>query len=175
MEVPGDHRGMGATVVRRVNRRNGRWVSVTVSWQAGCIPCPEYPGQPQEEWRVPMGSSIIPREQWEALLDAQPPRDLPSEALTLADVPSPDAPLRQIFRFALTWDGYERAGSSDACARVANARRNGTLDDLRTCLFFEQRRFRHFGTAPEGEDLAYVRGLVRQIRDRLAERGGRSP
>ncbi len=36
------------------------------------------------------------------------------------------------------------------------------------CLFFEQRRFRHFGYDPEGEDLRYVAGLVDKIREYIS-------
>jgi hypothetical protein len=89
-------------------------------------------------------------------------------ALTLSDVPDPGAPWEVIWEFALSYGGYEKAGSLPACAEIANSRRNETLDDLRTCLFFEQRRWRHFGEEPDGEDLEYIRELVKQIRDRIS-------
>ena len=56
------------------------------------------------------------------------------------------------------------------CAEIANARRHNSLTDLRTCLFFEQRRWRHFGEDPEGEDMAYIREVVEKIRGRVAVR-----
>jgi hypothetical protein len=38
------------------------------------------------------------------------------------------------------------------------------LEKLRIALFFEQRRWRHFGDVPEGADLSYISALVAQIR-----------
>ena len=67
MDVPGHWRGMGPSMVTRVNRRGGRWVSVSVCWQAGCMPCPDYPDQPAEDWSVPMGRGTISREEWEQM------------------------------------------------------------------------------------------------------------
>lgn len=67
MEVPGAWRGMGPSRVARVNRRDGLWVSVSVTWQAGCMPCLDYPDQPVHEWSVPTGRATIFREDWEAL------------------------------------------------------------------------------------------------------------
>ncbi len=89
--------------------------------------------------------------------------------LTLADVPGPAADLDAIIRFGHTFNGYEALGHK-ACADVANERRHGTLDELRACLFFECRRWRHFGDGPEGEDLAYLRELVRLIRAKVEQR-----
>lgn len=88
-------------------------------------------------------------------------------------LPGADASWFEIEKFALTYDGYTEAGSLEKCAAIANAKRNDTLDELRTCLFFEQRRWRHFGEVPEGEDLLYIRSIVDQIRSRL-ERGTQS-
>lgn len=98
---------------------------------------------------------------WE---DGRGMRLIPNEHLRTGDVPPPEAGWREIGEFALTFDGYERWGSFDACAEVAHARRHDTLDDLRTCLFFEQRRWRHFGEAPDRDAMAYVRELVEKIR-----------
>ena len=89
---------------------------------------------------------------------------VPNEQLRLEDVPLPDATWNEIGRFALTFHGYDACGSLHACAEIANARRNSTLTELRACLFFEQRRFRHFGWAPTGESLRYIRSLVEKIR-----------
>lgn len=94
-------------------------------------------------------------------------REIPNAALTLRKVPEPDAPWGVIEAFALTYNGYLEAGSDEACAEIANARRNETLGDLRTCLFHEQRGWRHVGRVPDGADLEYIRGLVRQIRERV--------
>ncbi len=87
-----------------------------------------------------------------------------------------------IFKYALTVDGYEYAaqhfpheGAADGfsrCGALANAkakqlrktgRWTGSFEELRCCLFFEQRRWRHFGYEPEGEDLAMIRALHEEI------------
>lgn len=73
-----------------------------------------------------------------------------------------------IQRFALTFDAYQHWGSFERCAEVANAGHNETLTDPRTCLFFEQRRWRHFGYAPDEVSMHYIRDLVAQIRARVA-------
>jgi len=39
----------------------------------------------------------------------------------------------------------------------------GTFEELRCCLFFEQRRWRHYGYDPEGKDLAAIVALHSEI------------
>ena len=39
------------------------------------------------------------------------------------------------------------------------------LDELRAALFFEQRRYHHFGEGPDGSDLDYIEALVGAIRE----------
>ncbi len=65
-------------------------------------------------------------------------------------------------------------GSFDACAKLANAalerwRRTGklprSLGDLRCCLFFEQRRWRHYGYGFDEATLRYARELVGAMRE----------
>ena len=87
------------------------------------------------------------------------------DSLKPADIPSPSATWTEIGEFALTFNGYEYWGSFAKCAEIANARDPQDLLELRTCLFFEQRRFRHFGWAPDGEDMDYIRGLVELVRE----------
>ena len=82
------------------------------------------------------------------------PHRIPNEALRPEHLPAPDASWSELGSFALTFDGYEACGSFEAAAEVADARRHDSLSDLRTCLFCEQRRMRHAGTEPEGEQRA---------------------
>ena len=89
--------------------------------------------------------------------------------LDLTDIPSPDADWSEISTFALRFNAYDRHGSLEAVAKIANERNPQTLYELLTCLFFEQRRWRHFQELPHGEALEYIRSLVRRIRDRAAE------
>ncbi len=65
--------------------------------------------------------------------------------LKIEHIPLRRARWENVAQFALTFDGYKRWGGFGKCAAVANARRSSTLDELRTCLFFEQRRWRCFG------------------------------
>ena len=96
--------------------------------------------------------------------------------LSASDLPPRDAAWWQITPFALTFDGYDHWGSSDQCAEIGNrwaaafAERQalpGSLTELRTCLFFEQRRWHHFGETPDGESLVYIRTLLEAIRRRV--------
>lgn len=89
---------------------------------------------------------------------------IPNDRLTRAMVPRSNATWSTIAEFALTFDGYEANGSFEKCAEIANARRHETLTDLRTCLFFEQRRWRHFGEEPDDDALRYLRSIVDSIR-----------
>lgn len=90
-------------------------------------------------------------------------------------VPSDDEFLADISHFALSYDGYALNGDRDGtsnCARLANTALNtwhhsGTLPeslhDLRSCLFFEQRRL-HFGSDGH-ETIEYMLKLVQRIRE----------
>jgi hypothetical protein len=89
-------------------------------------------------------------------------------------VPASDAPWWHVWQFALPYNAYDRHGGSDAAAELGNAvlRQWDTqrelpfdLNTARAALFFEQRRYHHFGTDPTGEDERYVRSLVERIRD----------
>ncbi len=95
---------------------------------------------------------------------------IPDDQLRDKDIPSPNADWDAIQQFALTFDAYHHWGSFEKCAEIANSRKASTLTELRTCLFFEQRRWRHFGNAPEGKRLAYIHGLVEGIRSRVGEK-----
>lgn len=89
-------------------------------------------------------------------------------------VPASDAPWFEIWEFALSYNAYERHDGFDGAARIGNdaaeawARDRAVPQDLaraRAALFFEQRRYRHFGFDPENEDAHYVRALVDGIRE----------
>ena len=89
------------------------------------------------------------------------------------DIPAPEAEWGTISTFALSFDGYSHWGSFDQCADVGNrwakayAERQAlpeSLADLRTCLFFEQRRWRHYGWEPDEQAMRYIRALVEATR-----------
>lgn len=97
-------------------------------------------------------------------------RTIPNEALSAADVPGEGATLAELRAFAHTFDGYARWGSFQRCAEIANARDHGSLDTLRTCLFFEVRRWHHFGGDPDERAQAYWRELTAEIARRVRAR-----
>ncbi len=74
-------------------------------------------------------------------------------------VPDPLAGWSEVWTFALTYDGYSRRGGNREVARLANAVAKRWQEtqalpsdsaDLRTALFFEQRRHHHYGWPPQG-------------------------
>ncbi len=95
------------------------------------------------------------------------------------DLPSPDAKWKDIQEFALSFNGYEYWGSFKRCADLANKvakeyeqtrRLNCSLTELRTCLFFEQRRLRHFGYGPGEESMRYIHALIKEIRNKVVNK-----
>jgi len=87
--------------------------------------------------------------------------------LTPADVPSFKETWAKIEPFALTFDGFKHWGSVEKCAEVAHARRPGSLTELRTCLFYEARRWKQLGRQPDAESMKYIRALVYAIREKV--------
>lgn len=85
---------------------------------------------------------------------------IPNKELHLSQIPLPESDYTAIEKFALSFNGYEHPD----CADIANSRSAQTLTEYRASLFFEQRRYRHFGSHPTGEDLEYIRSLVEAIR-----------
>ena len=96
--------------------------------------------------------------------------------LTEEVIPAPDADWGRIGAFALTFNGYDAWAPSGKCGQIANqwvkryAERQelpDSLKELRTCLFFEQRRWRHFGYDPDDEAMTYIHALVEEIRRKV--------
>jgi len=85
---------------------------------------------------------------------------IPNGELNAEMIPLPMSSYADISEFAITFYGYDLPN----CAELANSRTAVTLSELRAVLFFEQRRFRHFGYYPEGEDLEYIRTIIQEIR-----------
>jgi hypothetical protein len=99
-----------------------------------------------------------------------------NEELTRSAIPPHNPTLDEISRFALTFNGYDHWGSFEACADVANRfirafeenrsiSEDITLTELRTCLFFEQRRWHHAGELPDENAIEYLNYLVDKIRE----------
>jgi hypothetical protein len=80
----------------------------------------------------------------------------------------------QSARFAHMINGYAIMG--DALGDLANERLEeaeaqgtwrGTAKELWLCLFFEHRRWRHFGESPSGKELKVLNALCQELRKKL--------
>lgn len=89
------------------------------------------------------------------------------------EVPDRGVPWYQVWEFALAFDGYAYARGAHTLGEEANraaavwsvnTELPTDVNALRACLFFEQRRYHHYGTDPEGSDAEYVWALVEGIR-----------
>ena len=97
------------------------------------------------------------------------------DVLTEKDLPRANARWRpEIIFFALSYNGYRHKN----CAKLANATKKAfgkekqipkslTLNQLRTCLFFEQRRWRHYGVYPDDKNMVYIHSLIEAIRGKV--------
>ena len=90
-------------------------------------------------------------------------KKISNKDLTLLDIPPVESDWPTIEQFALTFNGYEVHGSFKKCAEIANSHRHDSLTNLRTCLFFEQRRWRHLGREPDEESMKYIRSVLEKI------------
>lgn len=100
-----------------------------------------------------------------------------NEELRRGHLPARDDDQLTWIDFALTFDGYEEKGGFDKCAAFADATRarwessgelSMNLSDLRTALYFEQRRWRWGDEGPFTEDeWRYWHALVDAIRGLL--------
>lgn len=89
---------------------------------------------------------------------------IPNDRLRPDDLPPPGASWDRASAFALTFDGYAEWGSREKCMEVGMNPDPRSLTELRTALFFEDRRWKHYGDAPDAEGMDRVHALVEQIR-----------
>jgi hypothetical protein len=105
------------------------------------------------------------------------PDEVPDDRLTASAVPPVTASWHTIVGFAHTMDGYKALGPKE-CPQFANSvksefSRNAasietlSVAQLRCCLFFEQRRFNHFGDEPQGADRIFINALLDAIRTKI--------
>lgn len=88
------------------------------------------------------------------------------------DLPSAYGDWGDYARFAVTFSPHDRELCSEMGADAfARWRRTGDvprrLEDLRACLWFEQRRWRFVGREPDTEGMRYVGALIRAMRTQL--------
>lgn len=92
--------------------------------------------------------------------------------LRVTDLPTSYGEWSDYVRFALTFDPTDREMcrelAGDAFARW---QRTGEvprrLEELRACLWFEQRRWRFLGREPDREGMRYAGALIRAMRAHL--------
>ncbi len=88
----------------------------------------------------------------------------------MIEVPS-SASFPELWQFALTYDGYRhhsdaaKIGNRCVEAWMRNSSLPDDLDTARCALFFEQRRYRHFGSDPEEPVQRYLSALLGRIRE----------
>lgn len=163
---------------------SGRPTRVPQTLTLTVITAIEIPAAPNYELRVVRvedphsgGWIIIGEEGWPVRKDPplppEYPRQIADSDLTLDDLPAPDAREDAYHTFALSMSGYERTGSFADCAELANTALEQwlssgslpqTLRDLRCALFFEQRRWHHYGEGFDEQAFVYVKALVSAIR-----------
>ena len=92
-----------------------------------------------------------------------------------------------IWEYALSVDGYQYATENLGveCGDLVNRKLDafersgicqGSFEELRCCLFFEQRRWHHFGTDPAGDQLIKIQALFLAIaKHRQIEVGDAEP
>jgi hypothetical protein len=95
--------------------------------------------------------------------------------LKLFNIPAIEADYRTIAEFALTFEGYKYFPDLASYAnKIVDEYHQDekivgslSLTELRGCLFYEQRRYRHFGEDPDGNDLCYIHALLIEIRNKI--------
>lgn len=95
----------------------------------------------------------------------------------LKEIPLPNASWERISKYALIHNGYthntDLANFANSVSIYFSNKKEipdpFDIGDLKDCLFYEQRRFRHFGYAPSGEDFEYIKALMSGIRKRTIE------
>jgi hypothetical protein len=104
---------------------------------------------------------------------------LSNEALSLANVPEPDAELQALEEFCLTIDGYQGERFSieellELARRVeGEGLKKASLDELRTAAFIRQRELRwttHGDEVADAPLVRSIRALVGEIRQRVGHR-----
>lgn len=103
------------------------------------------------------------------------PDEIHNIDLRLDQIPPIDSDYSIIAGFALSFDGYNRIKDIALFANKILAELQNdqaiisklTLTELRACLFYEQRRHRHFGEDPEGADRDYIDRLLLEISKRV--------
>lgn len=93
-------------------------------------------------------------------------QEIHNTELSLGDIPSFKEAWARIEPFAYTFDGFRYWGSIERCASEAE-KVPATLTQLRTCLFFEAKRWIHLKRMPDEPSLRRIRALVFAIGEKV--------
>ncbi len=96
---------------------------------------------------------------------------IPHHDLLEEHIPRHGASWSKIVTFASTFNAYEQLQGFKPAAFAANQKALNfsacTLTDLRAALFFEYRRYNHFGYEPDAPAMVHLHALVEEIRQRM--------
>lgn len=92
------------------------------------------------------------------------------ERLTVDLIPGRGATWQQIEMFALSYPEGGAASGPPALEYKAKGALPAELSALRSCLWFEQRRWRHQQAVPTGEHLEWIHRLLEAIRAHVVSR-----
>jgi hypothetical protein len=101
---------------------------------------------------------------------------IPNGQLRLHGIPERGDSWDAVCSFSLTYDGYAYwTDVSELATRSVRTwtrhhRLPATIDEVRACLFYEQRRWHHFGEDPNGRGAQYVWALLDTLRNLVAAR-----
>jgi hypothetical protein len=92
--------------------------------------------------------------------------------LRAQDLPTTYGDWSDYARFAVTFAPQDREGCREfATSAFAHWRRTSevprSVQELRACLWFEQRRWRFMGREPDSEGMQYAAALIRAMRNHL--------
>jgi hypothetical protein len=101
---------------------------------------------------------------------------VPNAQLQLGAIPERGDPWDAVSSLSLSYDGY--AYWDDVIELATRSIRSwtrdravpGTIDEVRACLFYEQRRWHHFGEDPSGRGALYIGALLDTLRTLVAAR-----
>lgn len=98
--------------------------------------------------------------------------------ITTAQIPAENADWHTLSLFAYSFDGYTQGYSNAECGSIGNSLRelyqaggvlSASLTELRIALFFEARRYHHFGWDPNAADMQYLHAVVNEIRKHVSK------
>jgi hypothetical protein len=105
----------------------------------------------------------------------QPITLIASDNLEPSTFPKRRDPFNKIVEFAHTFDGYTHFGM-ERCAEICNAALStfyhsqvlpDDIDTLRTCLFFEARRWTLYQKEPDNKGLIYIHALIDRLEKKV--------